>query len=310
VCDKGVGADGGGSVLSVQPLPWPGSISQQPPLPGLAELEVLPGSLPSLAKCLEVVPEHRRPRGFRADQPPVPLIPSLLLLLVALLCGRRGYQPMADFGRLCAQEEEAEREDAGCKEPGLLDILGFPGSRSPRTPAAATFFRLVRGLDLRSFQQALEGWIVELASALHLTLPAWERAAIPEEQVALDGKTVRGATAGQEGPGENRIVHAVAAYLPALQAIVGQVVTEGKGKELATAQLLLGQLDLRGRLVTADAHFTQREFCKEVLERGGDYLLPVKGNQPSLLADIKEAFSPVAAEQASRRLAELRPTLF
>ena len=37
---------------------------------------------------MERVPEHRHPRGFKAHQPPVLLIPTLLLLLVGVLSGR------------------------------------------------------------------------------------------------------------------------------------------------------------------------------------------------------------------------------
>lgn len=59
--------------------------------------------------------------------------------------------------------------------------------------------------------------------------------------------------------------------------------------------MLLGRLVLKGRVITGDALLTQREVCKDILGGGGDYLLPVKENQPSLLRDIEEAFSPSAA---------------
>ena len=86
----------------------------------------------------------------------------------------------------------------------------------------------------------------------------------------------------------------VAAYGPALQAVLDQVVSAGKGHELAAVKLLLGQLDLKGRIITADALATQREVCEIINAREGDYLLPVDANQPSLLGDIEEAFSPSA----------------
>ncbi len=62
---------------------------------------------------------------------------------------------------------------------------------------------------------------------------------------------------------------------------------------MAAAEMLLGRLPLKGRVITGDALLTQREVCKTVLEGGGDYLLPVKDNQPALLKDIQEAFSPL-----------------
>jgi hypothetical protein len=59
-------------------------------LPVVAAVAPAPGSLPSLVEALAAVPEHRRPRGFKAHQPPYPLVPMLLVLLVGVLCGRRG----------------------------------------------------------------------------------------------------------------------------------------------------------------------------------------------------------------------------
>jgi hypothetical protein len=59
-------------------------------LPVVAEIAPAPGTLPSLVVARAGVPEHRHPRGFKAHQPPYPLVPMLLPLLVGVLCGRRG----------------------------------------------------------------------------------------------------------------------------------------------------------------------------------------------------------------------------
>jgi len=280
-----------------QSLSWGGSVPLQPSLPMMDEVAVAPGSLPSLAKALEAVPEHRRPRGFRADQPPVPLIPTLLLLLVGVLCGRLGYLGMAEWGRLCSREQ-----------PEVLDALGFPRGRKPRSPVAATLFRMVRDMELGKFQEALEDWLGAMASALQLKLPERERVAVPVDQIALDGKRVRGASqrCGGGDP-EKSGLHLVAAYVPALRTVLDQLATEGKGRELAAAEMLLGRLPLKGRVITGDALLTQRQVCKEILEGGGDYLLPVKENQPALLGDIEEAFSPCAVARSREPLPTRSP---
>ena len=83
------------SLVLGKALSWSGSVALQPALPLMDEVATAPGSLPSLAKALETVPDHRKPRGFRADQPPVLLISSLLLLIVGVLIGRRGYGSIA-----------------------------------------------------------------------------------------------------------------------------------------------------------------------------------------------------------------------
>ena len=259
---------------------WVDPNPQQAVFPFVAEMPVESGGLPSLVEALKVIPEHRRPRGFKAHQPPVPLIPSLLLLLAAVMCGQRGYGGIAQWGRVCITDY-----------PEVLDGLGFPRNRVPRTPAAATFFRLLRDMHLRQFQDALQGWLEEVAKALQVALPEWEKVAIPEDQIGVDGKTIRGASAQREREGQG-VLHLVAAYAPALNVVLDQVATEGRGRELAAVKLLLGQLPLKDRVITADALATQREVCTTILESGGDYLLPVKENQPTLLEDIQEAFSP------------------
>lgn len=257
----------------------------QPPLPTMEQyVAPVPGSLPSLAKALEAVPEYRKPVAFRPEHPPVLLIPALLELIVGVLIGRGGYGKIAGWGRMCEE-----------KRPEVVDAFGFPPEREPRTPCSATLFRIVCGVDVAKFGQALEDWLVQTAEALHVTLPARVRAEIPEDQVALDGKTVRGASARRGSRDfEKSAIHIVAAYIPALQTVMAQLESDGKGHELATIKALLGMLPLKGHVFTADALATQREVCQTIKDGEGDYLFPVKENQPSLLADIQEAFSPSA----------------
>ena len=50
-------------------------------------------------------------------------------------------------------------------------------------------------------------------------------------------------------------------------------------------------LDLDGRTAAADAMHTQREASALVVEKGGDYLLPVQGNQKSLREDVRDWFA-------------------
>jgi predicted transposase YbfD/YdcC len=74
--------------------------------------------------------------------------------------------------------------------------------------------------------------------------------------------------------------------------------TAGKGQEIAAAKAVRGQVPLAGRLVTTDALLTQREIAQQVVDGGGDYLLPVKANQPTLHADLQAAFSPLGSDRA------------
>ncbi|MBI2755712.1 MAG: ISAs1 family transposase [Chloroflexi bacterium] len=252
--------------------PW------QPLLPELADVALQPGSLPSLAEALAAIPEHRHPRGFKAAQPPYPLVPILLVLLVGLLCGQRGYAAIAAWAAVCARDH-----------PEVWAALGFLPSDQPRTPVAATLFRLVRDVDQLALHQALEGWLRTVAEVLYGAGTPVAGLVVPADQVALDGKTVRGASARRAPLAP---LHLVAAYVPALAHVLDQAETDGKGRELAAVHVLLGRLPLRGRVLTGDALLTQLEVCQTILDGGGDDLLPVKDNQPSLLDDLTEAFSP------------------
>lgn len=273
--------------MSSEPVVWS---AEQKAFPFMNDIPAQPGSLPSLANALRTVPEHRKPRGYQKDDPPYPLVPMLLLLLVAVLCGRRGYESIAEWAEMCATEH-----------PALLDALGCPRDRRRRTPVAATFFRCVRDICLRPFQEAMQTWLGETIAALHLTQPSAETA-VPDDQITIDGKTIRGAAGRRERDAGDPTVglHLFAAYVPALHIVLDQLTADNKGQELTMAKLLLGQLPLQDRVITGDALLTQRDICTTIMDGGGQYLFPVKENQPALLHDIEEAFSPSGSTTCGR----------
>jgi hypothetical protein len=160
---------------------------------------------------------------------------------------------------------------------------------------AATLFRCVRDMSLRPYQEAIQQWISETMGALPVIL--MPTPAAPDDQICIDGKTARGAALRREHDTgrPNAGLHLFAAYVPALHVVLDQLAADNKGQELTMAKLLLGQLPLKDRVVTGDALLTQREVCAAITEGGGDYLFPVKDNQPALLHDIEEAFSPSAS---------------
>jgi predicted transposase YbfD/YdcC len=108
------------------------------------------------------------------------------------------------------------------------------------------------------------------------------------EQVTLDGKTL----CGTIPPGLTQGEHLLTAFLPAEGVVLAQVAVEAKENELVAAPQLLDRLDLRGRLVTGDALFTQRNLSVRILFRGGHYLWPVKDNQQRLHHDVRLFFVP------------------
>lgn len=209
----------------------------------------------TLAEALAALPDRRRAH-LRVHG----LVPLLQVSLVAMLCGARSLYAIAQWAR-------ERRED----DPELLLSLGLlPG----RSPSVATLHRVFKGLDVTVFEAIVGRWLAQTGLA-------------PDALLCVDGKTLRGIH-GEQLAG----VHLVSVYAAQAGAVLAQVAAPGKGQELAATKAALAQVPLAGRVVVGDALQTQREVCEQIVAAGGDYLLPVKDNQPALRADLAHAFSP------------------
>ena len=100
--------------------------------------------------------------------------------------------------------------------------------------------------------------------------------------IAVDGKTARGARLAGD-----RAVHLLAALEVGSGEVLGQQVVDGKTNEINVFGPLLDRIDITGAIVTADAMHTQRAHVTYLHGRGAHYLLTVKGNQPSLLRQLR-----------------------
>jgi DDE_Tnp_1-associated/Transposase DDE domain len=207
---------------------------------------------PTLMEVFRSLDDPRRAQGRRH-----PLEAILALTTVAILSGMTSIEGVVQFGRERGYE--------------FLRLLGFTRRRGP---SKATLSRVFAVLDPAAIDAAISRWI------------RGRTAGRAQKLVALDGKTLRGSRRGAV-PG----VHLLAAYAPEVQAVLGQLRVDGKTNEHKAALEFLGVIPLRGKVVTADAMFTHRDFCREVRRRGGDYVLPVEENQPNLRGDIEAAFS-------------------
>lgn len=232
----------------------------------------------SLAEALGEVPDPRRPYGWRPGHEPIPLVALLQLTAVALLCGARSQSAVAQWGRERLEDD-----------PGLLEALGLPPGRSP---CVATLHREYKHLDVAAFEAALGAWLDRIGSEPAATSPTRVPAA-----VAIDGKMLRGSQPKRaDEPDSVPGTYLVAAYAHRSGVVLGQVRAAGKGHELAAAKVLLTQVPVAGRVVTADALLTQRDLSEQIVAAGGDYLWPVDGNQPALLTDAEAALSPLDAK--------------
>lgn len=122
---------------------------------------------------------------------------------------------------------------------------------------------------------------------------AWVRETWPErpEFVAIDGKTSRRShdRAGNAGP-----LHLVSAFATTSRLVLGQEAVDGKANELSAIVPLVERLaeddGLKGAVVSIDAIATNAKVAQAILDAGADYLLAVKANQPTLRAEMRDAF--------------------
>jgi hypothetical protein len=203
---------------------------------------------------VEVLGEVPDPRSLHGRVHPLPAVLGLVTL--ALLMGRKSLAGIARFGRQFGTP--------------LAHALGF---RRGKTPSVSTLSRTLRVLDASAVEAALSRWVLSRIDA-------------GVELISLDGKTLKGSRDG-EIPGQ----HLVAAYAPAVQAVLAQIQVDAKTNEHKAALELLRVLPLEGKVITGDAMFTHRDVCSAVIEEEGDYVLPVKENQPTLVRDIAAAFA-------------------
>ena len=107
--------------------------------------------------------------------------------------------------------------------------------------------------------------------------------------IAIDGKTLRGTITRDDPFG----LHLLAAYLPGEGIVLLQMVVEkDKENEITVAPRLLQSVDLRQKVVVADALHAQRGLSLQIVEAGGDYVWIIKDNQPTTRQAIELLFSP------------------
>lgn len=208
------------------------------------------GSLPELLATLS---DPRGRQGLRH-----PLAAMLAATICGILTGARGCEAIAQWVR--------------DQETKIWHLLGF----RRRPPCANTYRTLLARLPPEMFEEMIQRWIEPL-------LPSPSPDSI--QPLALDGKTL----CGTNGP-LDRAVHLLSLLDQKTGGVLRQLAMPPDTNEHKAALALLKTIVLKGRLITGDAIFCQRDLCQDVVDEGGDYLIVVKDNQPELKAAIEAEF--------------------
>ena len=142
-------------------------------------------------------------------------------------------------------------------------------------PSHDRFNAILAAIKPAEFEKCLLSWI----TALHEITDG--------QVVAIDGKTLRRSFDTASG---KSAIHMVSAWATANHISLGQIVVDEKSNEITAIPKLLQMLEISGCLVTIDAMGCQTEIAKEIINAGADYVLAVKGNQPTLHQGIKTFF--------------------
>lgn len=218
--------------------------------------------IPPLIEILADVPDPRAASGRR-----YPLAAMLTLVCVGLLCGYRNIYAISEWG--------ANYGDA------FLEQLGF--SRHHGYPAQATWYRVLRQVDVDLVAAKLENWLERVVAVeTHGRLG-----------VSIDGKTLR--VSKKMGARDSHLLTAVA---HGLGVTLGQWAVDDHTNEIGMMGTVLLDLALVGRVVTTDALLTQKDVARTILERGGDYVFALKDNQPNTKSALENWFAIAPTPEA------------
>lgn len=198
------------------------------------------------------------------------LLEILFVALAAVLCGAKSCSEMAEFGR--------------SKEEVLRLFLRLEHG----IPSHDTFSRVFRLLKPVAFELAFRRFMAAFAKANRLNLTG---------VVAVDGKALRGA---YERGGRANPLHMVNVFAVEARMALAQHKAPERNETMGALEVL-ELLVLDGCTVTADALHCHRAFAAAVLERGGDYVLAIKGNRGRLFTAVTQQFARSGQRSVAQR---------
>lgn len=148
-------------------------------------------------------------------------------------------------------------------------------------PAHDTLGRFFRFVCPKAFEKCFIRWTQSIAGII-------------KGVISIDGKTLRGSS---DETGHQKAIHLVSAFASENKIVLGQLATYAKSNEIKAIPLLLELLDIRGSVITIDAAGCQKDIARDIRNRGGDYVLALKGNQSRLHDEVANFFEQVVLVQ-------------
>jgi predicted transposase YbfD/YdcC len=186
----------------------------------------------------------------------------LILVMCAVLCGLDEPDDIIEYG---SEKKEFLREH-------------FNVQRIPSKSTLTRILNMVNGDEM----------------AVCIINIMREQIGLDGEIVAIDGKTIC-ATAKKSASQEK--LHILTAYMTKNGVTLGQLAVNEKTNEIPVMRELLKMIDIKGKIITADAMHCQTGTAAEIIGLGGDYVLGLKGNQETLFLEIKSYIEDCVADK-------------
>jgi predicted transposase YbfD/YdcC len=200
-----------------------------------------------------------------------PVAAVLALAAAAVVAGMRGYTAITGWV-------------ADVPSAILAGLYLRSGAAPAPPPSKTTIWRVLTDADAGAFDVAVGTWLMNLAG---FSTPAPPGRDAGEEdcppallQVRLDGKAIRGAK--DAGGNQVRLLAALAGPDAATSVVAAQAEAGKKTNEVPMATVVLDQIGLNGKIVTADALHTVKATADHIHKHGGEFVLPVKENRRAL----------------------------
>jgi predicted transposase YbfD/YdcC len=162
---------------------------------------------------------------------------------------------------------------------------------SSGVPSHDTFRRVFSLLDPVQLEDVIVAWAEETRV---------RKGSTQRRVIALDGKALRGVAWKMN----QMQLYILNAWDATTNTFLGQMTIDSKTNEITAAPELLNKLNLKGAVVTVDALMTQKAIAEAVIQRAGDYVMALKGNQGTLFEDVRLYFTAIQEGMSCARKVE------
>jgi len=176
----------------------------------------------------------------------------LLVTLLAVICGAEGWQDVENYGK-------SKIKYLRCYLPYECGV-----------PSDDTVRRFFRAINPDHFKEIFSKWVQCIANVAAAKV------------IAIDGKSNR-----RTFDGDSNMLHMVSAFATDARVVLAQEKVANKSNEITAIPLLLDLLDIKGHIVTIDAMGCQYAIANKIVDKGGDHIFSLKGNQGSLSEKVE-----------------------